>query len=83
MCTRPVARSCNSGFFLLAGDILIVKRILYGHMYKSLQFLKDACLALVEEIRTDRQLAEIAKVYQNGGTDIALVMADAGKKKTP
>ena len=51
-------------------------------MDKNIQFLKDACLALVEEIRADRQLAEVAKVYKNGGTDVALVM-EAEKKKAP
>ena len=40
-------------------------------------------MALVEEIRTDRQLTEVAKVSKNGGTDIALVMTDAEKKKAP
>ena len=34
-------------------------------------------------IRTDRQLAEVAKVYKKGGTDIALVMKDAEKKNAP
>ena len=34
---------------------------------------------LVEEIRTDCQLADVAKVYKNGGTIIALVMTDAEK----
>ena len=47
------------------------------------QFLKDACLAPVEKIRTNRLLAEVAKVYKNGNTDIALVMTNAEKKKAP
>ena len=67
----------------LATTMAHLKHIPYGHMDKNLQFLKDACLALVEKIRTDRQLAEVAKVNKNGGTDIALVMADAEKKKAP
>ena len=67
----------------LATTMAHLKRIPYGRMDKNLQFLKDACLALVEEIRTDRQFAEVAKVYKNGGTDIALVMKDAEKKKAP
>ena len=54
-----------------------------GMSGKFLKDAKDACLVLVEEIRTDRQLAEVAKVYKNGGTDIALVMTDAEKKKAP
>ena len=47
----------------LATTMAHLKRIPYDHMEKNLQFLKDAYLALVEEIRTDRQLAEFAKVY--------------------
>ena len=58
----------------LATTMAHLKRIPYGRVDKNIQFLMDACLALVEEIRTDRQLAEVAKVYKNGGTDVALVM---------
>ena len=61
----------------LATTMAHLKRIPYGHMDKNTQFLKDACLALVEEIRTDRQLAQVAKVYKNGGTDIAIVITNA------
>ena len=50
-------------------------------MDKNLHFLKNKCMALVEEIRTDRLLAKVAKVYLNRGTDISLVMTDAEKKK--
>ena len=60
-----------------------LRRVPYGHMDKNLQFLKDACLALVEDIHTDRQLAQFAKVYKIGGTVIALVMTSAEKKKAP
>ena len=67
----------------IATTMAHLKRIPYGHMDNNLQFLKNACLALMEEIRTDRQLAEIAKVCKNGGTDIALVMTDTEKKKAP
>ena len=68
----------------LATTMAHLKRIPYGHADKNLQFLKDACTGLIEEIRTDRQLAEVAKVYKNGGTDIALVgMTEAEKKKAP
>ena len=52
-------------------------------MDKNLRFLGDTCVTIVEEIRTDRQLAElaeVAKVNKNGGTDIALMMTDAEKK---
>ena len=52
-------------------------------MNKNIQFLKDTCLALVEEIRTDRRLVEIAKVYKKEGIDVALVMTEAEKKKAP
>ena len=67
----------------LATTIAHLKCILYGHMKKNLLFLKDSCLALVEEIRTDRLIAEVAKVYKNGGMDIAPVMTDVEKKKAP
>ena len=68
----------------LATTMAHLKRIPYGHADKNLQFLKDACHGLIEEIRTDRQLAEVAKVYKNGGTDVALVgMTEAEKKKAP
>ena len=60
-----------------------LKRTPYSHMGKNLQFLRDACLALVEEIRMDRQLAEVANVYKNGSTVIALVKIDAEEKKAP
>ena len=40
-----------------------LKSILYGHMDKSLQLPKDACLALVKEIRSNRQLAEVPRIY--------------------
>ena len=63
----------------LATTMAHLRRSPYGHMDKNIQFLKDACLALVEQIRTDRQLAEVAKVYKNGGTDVALVMTEAEK----
>ena len=65
----------------LATTIAHLKRILYDHIDKNLQFLK--CLALVGDIRTERQLAKVAKVYNNGDTDIALVMTDADKKNAP
>ena len=68
----------------LATTMAHLKRIPYGHADKNLQFLKDACTGLIEEIRTERQLAEVAKVYKNGGTDVALVgMTEAEKKKAP
>ena len=41
----------------IATTMALLKRIPYGHMNKNILFLKEACLALVEEIRMDRQLA--------------------------
>ncbi len=68
----------------LATTMAHLKRIPYGHADKNLQFLKDACHGLIEEIRTERQLAEVAKIYKNGGADVALVgMTEAEKKKAP
>ena len=67
----------------LATTMAYLKRIPYGHADKNITFLKDACVGLIEEIRTERQLAEVAKVYKNGGTDVALVMTEEQKKKAP
>ena len=67
----------------LATKMVDLKRIPCDLMDKNIQFLKDACLALVEVIRTDRQLAEVAKVYKNGGTGVALVVTQVEKKRVP
>ena len=50
-------------------------------MGKNLLFLRDACLVFLEKIRTDRQIAEVAQIYKNENTDVALVVTDAEKKK--
>jgi hypothetical protein len=68
----------------LATTMAHLKRIPYGHPDKTLTFLKDACNGLIEEMRTERQLAEVAKVYKNGGTDMAMIgMTDEQKKRAP
>lgn len=67
----------------LATTMAHLKRIPYGHPEKTYAFLKEACHSLVEELRTERQLAEVAKVYKTGGAEHALVMTDAEKKKAP
>ena len=67
----------------LATTVALLKRIPYDRVDKIIQFLKVSSLALVEEIRTDRQLAEVAEVYRNGVKMVALVMTEAEKKKAP
>ena len=68
----------------LATTMANLKRIPHGHANKNLQFFKDACTGLMEEMRPERQLAEVAKVYKKGGTDVALVaMIEAEKNKAP
>ena len=58
-------------------------RIQHGHPDKNYEFIKGACHSVVERIRSDKQLAEVAKVFKSGGADHALVMTDAEKKKAP
>ena len=44
----------------IATTMAFLKRFPYGHMDKNFQFLKNACLALEDKMRTARQLAEVA-----------------------
>ena len=63
----------------LATTMALLKRIPYGHMDKNLQFLKDACRALVEEIRTEARPKAKAKAKAKPKTQPAAAAPEKGK----
>ena len=64
----------------LATTVAHIDRLSYGHEEKSYSFLIDAARKLVDQRRTERQQAELVKVFQSGGAEIALPAANDVEK---